>query len=322
MSGRIPPGSPADAGAWLAAQAGCAADLAGAALAMGRLDQCLAQMPAGTRRGALHRLALLEAEAMLWAQGTPLSRDEIGLDLMAARAGTDLAAMAQARWAVRRLEGQGDPAALRGFLGLHRGEGPGVAEALAGRPAGADFDAAAEGFAKALAGLSGLHPLARAPAAAVLWRLAGLSPDHAPIESAVWQARMMALPCRALAFLPLGRAGHLGAGGSGDVAGRLARHLAGAARGADEALRHLTAVAAWAGRARMATARIKGDSPARIVAALAARPLMSAAMIEEECGLSRDTAERLLARMARMGLLREATGGRRFRLFAAALQEA
>ena len=50
-----------------------------------------------------------------------------------------------------------------------------------------------------------------------------------------------------------------------------------------------------------------------------AHPLMSAPMIEENCAISRDTAERLLARMTRMGLLREATGTRRFRLWAAAL---
>ena len=41
-------------------------------------------------------------------------------------------------------------------------------------------------------------------------------------------------------------------------------------------------------------------------------------MIEARAGISRDTAERLLARLRDLGLAREVTGGRRFRLWAAA----
>ena len=66
-----------------------------------------------------------------------------------------------------------------------------------------------------------------------------------------------------------------------------------------------------------ATARIKGDNPARVIAELAAHPLLSAAMLEAQTGISRDTAERLLARLRDMGLAREITGGRRFRLWTA-----
>lgn len=54
------------------------------------------------------------------AQGTPLRREEIGRDLMEARASTDLDAMKQARWAIRRLEGQTRLDDLRSFLALHR----------------------------------------------------------------------------------------------------------------------------------------------------------------------------------------------------------
>ena len=152
---------PAD---WLAAQSTLAVDLAGAALSVGRLEARLSLMDDKARTGATRRLALIEIEEMLRAQGTPLSREEIGLDAMAARAGTDLQAMAQARWALRRLEGQSDPTSLRDFLALHRNL-DGADAPWSERPVGNAFDAAAADFLEAMEGLSGLHSLARAPAA-------------------------------------------------------------------------------------------------------------------------------------------------------------
>ena len=76
---------PAD---WLAAQSALAVDLASAAVSVGRLEARLSLMDDKARVGATRRLALIEIEEMLRAQGTPLSREEIGLDAMAARAGT------------------------------------------------------------------------------------------------------------------------------------------------------------------------------------------------------------------------------------------
>jgi DNA-binding IclR family transcriptional regulator len=75
----------------------------------------------------------------------------------------------------------------------------------------------------------------------------------------------------------------------------------------------------WAQAAREATAAIKGQNPARIIAALAAHPILHTAQVEDLAGISRDTAERLLSRMRGMGLVREITGARRFRLWAAAV---
>jgi hypothetical protein len=305
---------PAD---WLAAQSALAVDLAGAALSVGRLEARLSLMDDKARVGATRRLALIEIEEMLRAQGTPLSREEIGLDAMAARAGTDLAAMAQARWALRRLEGQADPASLRDFLALHRNL-DGADAPWSERPVGNAFDAAAADFLEAMEGLSGLHPLARAPAARMLWRLADLSPDGAAIEGAVWAARDMARAIPGLAFLPLGRHGRAIWADGGPPEGRLSRHLAALARGAEDACRMLDRLADWAQAAREATATIKGQNPARIIAALAAHPVLHTAQVEELAGVSRDTAERLLSRMRKMGLVREITGARRFRLWTAA----
>lgn len=303
--------------AWLAAQAGLAVELAHAALAAGRLEARLSVMDDAARAGATRRLALIETEAMLRAQGTPLSREEIGLDAMAARAGTDLAAMAQARWALRRLEGQSDPARLRDFLALHRN--PDQAEAAwSERPVGGAFDAAATDFHTAMDDLSGLHPLARAPAARMLWRLAGLSPDGAAIEAAVWAARDMAGATPGLVFLPLGRHGRAVWADGGPPERRLTRHLAAVAQGADDAARLLDRIAAWSAAARDATAAIKGRNPARVIAALAAHPILHTAQVEDRADISRDTAERLLSRMQAMGLVREVTGAQRFRLWTAA----
>ena len=324
--GEPAPPRPAD---WLAAQSALAVDLAGAALAAGRLEARLALMDKETRAGATRRLALIEIEEMLRAQGTPLSREEIGLDAMAARAGTDLQAMAQARWALRRLEGQSDPARLRDFLALHRAEdwaddraenrAEGRAEpAWSERPSGGAFDGAAADFLEAMEGLAALHPLARTPAARMLWRLAGLSPEGAAIEGAVWAARDMARATPGLVFLPLGRHGRAIWTDGGPPMRRLSRHLAAVAQGASDAGRMLDRIADWAEAAREATATIKGQNPARIVAALAAHPVLHTAQVEDLAGISRDTAERLLSRMRRMGLVREITGARRFRLWAAA----
>ena len=80
----------------------------------------------------------------------------------------------------------------------------------------------------------------------------------------------------------------------------------------------LRRIADWAEDARRRTATIKGDNPARIIAALAAHPLMSTAMVETAAGTSRATAERLLARMYAQGVVREVTGTKRFRLWTAA----
>lgn len=307
---------------WLAAQAQLATELAAAAMAVGRLDGLLASS-GDDMAGAIRRMAMIEVEEMMWAQGTPLPRDEIGRDLMAARAGTDLDAMAQARWAIRRLEGRGDPADLRGFLGLHRLSDPDPdLPAPLSRPGGADFDAAAEGLLQAAAQYGDLHPLARAPALRLLWRRADLSPPDLLAESAVWTARHMAVACEALPFLPLGRLGRGVWIESGDAARRLARHLEAVRRGADAARAQMQRLTEWAGNARRATAPVKGHNLSRVIPVLVAHPLVSAAMVEEGAGISRITAERLLTKMQTMGLIREVTGARRFRLWTTAGQGA
>ena len=298
---------PTDPAGWDAAQAALAVPLAQAAQALGALDAVVGGDP-----GMIRRLAMIEVEAMLWAGGTPLPREEIGRDLMAGRAASDPGAMARARWALRRLEGQADPGDLRAFLGLHRSRDP----ARTGRAAGDGFDAAAREFLT-LTDRPALHPLTRAALGLSLWPLAGLSPVEDLAEPACFAARIAAFGLDALPFAPLGQAGRRvwRMGGAPQV--RLAAWLSALHDGASRARAEAIRLDDWAARAREATRRMKGDTPARVIAALRATPLMTTEMVEQEIAASRDTAERALARLHGMGLIREVTGTSRFRLWAA-----
>lgn len=306
--------------AWRAAQADCAADLARAALAVGQLDTLVGIMGAG----AVNRLALIETQELSWAAGTPVPADELARDLIDARAGTDLISLDQARWAVRRLEGQGNPRDLLAFLGLHRSPSgrsdrpDGIAPGLKTRSRGTDFDAAADEFFGSIDALADLHPIARGAFARRAWELADLSPEEDKVEGAVWAARLMAAGCKALLFVPVGRGACRILNRGGCPAQRLQDHCRAVLEGATAGAALLHRVRDWSDRARRMTAGIKGDNPARVIDVLLTHPQALTATVEAVAGVSRDTAERLLARMTEMGLVRELTGTRRFRIWAAA----
>lgn len=296
-----------DPGDWLTAQASLAVGLADAAQALGGLDQVVAGDP-----GMVRRLAMIEVEVMLWASGTPLPKEEIGRDLMAGRASSDPQVMARARWALRRLEGQADTGDLRGFLGLYKVDDP----AMTGRMAGADFDGAARDFLR-LVDHPGLHPLTRAALVMTAWPLAGLSPDEDLMEPACFAARIATARLDNLPFAPLGQAGRRIWRPGGTVADRLSAWLDAIRDGALGARAEALRLDDWVARATQTTARMRGDTAARVIAALRAVPVMTTEMVEQDIGASRDTAERVLARLHGMGLIREITGTRRFRLWAA-----
>lgn len=286
--------------------------LAEAAGALGRLDATLAGLPPEAADGAVTRLALAEAEAMLWAGGIVLPREEIGRDALDARAASDPEAMQLARWALRRLEGQGALTDLPSFLGLHRQAG---AAASAARLRGPDFERGAADYLARLAAAAELHPLVRGCLALLLWRRAELSPPDRVIEPAVHAARLMAQGCECLPFAPLGPAGRRVWTAGGGVEARLAGHLAAVAAGARAGRDEIRRLAAWAAGAREATACIRGENASRVIAVLAARPLVSAEDVAAGAGISRMTAERMLNRMTAMGVIREITGAARFRLW-------
>lgn len=153
----------------------------------------------------------------------------------------------------------------------------------------------------------------------MLWQLSGISPDGDLLEGAVWASRLMAdeIGDVGLPFLSLGRAAARVLPAGGSPGERLRVHLAALTSGAESARRDLVRIAGWTERARSATLGIKGNNPSKIIATLRDRPLSSTATIERTAGISRDTAERLLARLQEMGLVREVTGAKRFRIWAA-----
>jgi hypothetical protein len=298
---------------WQQAEAGLAPQLARAASALAVLDQRCRELG----NGALERLALIEVEAMLWAQGVHIRREQIAAYLCGAGGQNgERADLRQAAWAYRRMIGRPGPLpAMRGFLGLHEVPGSDLPEAISPRPKGAEFDLVAEVFADGMAAVVGCHPLTQAGYGVALWRLAGLSNADDLIEQATAAARIAAQENRVLGFAPL--APGRGAWRLGVEAGRLGDWLAAVRAGAQTAMLELNRVEAWAVSARAATAKTKGDTPAKLINALAARPILTTEAAATMTSVSRDTAERGLARLQAMGIVREITGGKRFRLWVA-----
>lgn len=312
-----------DPALWLRAEADHAPALARAAAALGALDALVEDCP-----WLLPRLALVEAEAMLWTQGILLRREDIGRDLLAARSGADAEGLTQARWSVRRLvpapglsEVQNrarDLRDLRRFLGLHRVEIAGLGEDLSQRACGDDFDSAAAAFTKGLDAFEPCHPITRAAAALPLWRRMGLSPVEDAIESASFTAILAAVDLPYLPFAPLGQHGPLAWRASGSAGARLDLWFNAVHAGALEARAELRRLKTWRTEALAQVTKLKGDTPARLIDFALTRPLIGTEDAELGLGMSRDSAERGLARLQSLGILREVTGRGRFRLWTTA----
>ena len=299
--------------AYLDAQAGLAVALARAAAALAALDEAVRR----TGQGMAERLALIEAEAMVRTEGGRAGREEIARHLAQALAADRHAPdIARGAWAARRLVRRPGPLGeLRAFLGLHRVDAPALPDTVQPRPVGEDFDLAAAAFAEGLAPLATAHPITRAVWAFELWSRAGLSAEGAVAEPAVAAARIAGGENRALGFAPFApgrgcweRRGHADA--------RLARWIAATEAGARTASMEISRVEAWQARAADAVAGMKARAPARLIDVLAARPMLTTETAARLAGMSRDSAERGLARLHGMGLVRELTGQGRFRIWA------
>lgn len=277
---------------WARAEAGQAARLARVAARFGALDDRLARGPAGWRQ----RLALREAADLAWRAGVRVAPERLALWLALREGGAeDAAALAQAAWAVRRLSGGPGPEA-----------GP---AAFLGR-------AGAAALSRPLAAAAGLHPVTRGALALALWSRAGPGRAADRLEAAVVAGRIAAAEAQGGAvFAP--QAGGPTAGG--DAGARLADWLFRLDQGLISAMRQLDALEAWEARARTATADLSGRTPPRLIAALAAWPMLSAPMAERLAGTSRAAAQRNLAMLEARGLVRELTGQGRFRFWAAAV---
>ena len=290
-----------DAAGWRAAEAEHASDLADLAFDAGRLTERLR----GAGAGALQRLALEEASALSWWTGDRIGADRLALwtsyRIGAAEADGD--GLIRTAWAARRLI-TAPPGSIRTAV-----------EDLLGAEGRGDLLLAAEVEAA-------LHPVAslatptRACAAFHLWRSLDERPEHLRgLEAAVLAARLAGQG--GLAFLPLALTGFGALGASGPQDRRLAAWIQGAHRAVLAALMSLDRLIAWRARAEAETADLTGRTPARLIAALSARPMLGAAEAEAETGASRAAVQRNLDLLYARDLVREVTGHGRFRVWAA-----
>jgi hypothetical protein len=291
-----------DPAEWRAAQADCAPELAQASFRFGLLSARLASLP----EGYLARLTLVEATEIAWFAGDRIAPDRLSLwlSLRATSAAEDTAALGRAAWAQRRLSGGARPDAGGWAAGL---------PAFLGRPA----DATAA-LAAIMDRAIGLHPLVAAHVAFRAARIA-LDTEAAPFEAVVLAARVAAADPAAAPFLPLALAGDRALRATGPTALRLRLWLTGAEGACRAALSLLDRVAEWDARARALAAPHLSAHADALITACAARPQITVAEAAHLTGASRATVQRLLASLTRLGVLRELTGQRRFRVWAARL---
>lgn len=298
-----------DAAGWRAAEAALAADLVDLALDAGRLTERVAV--AG--QGAVQRLALEEAASLSWWTGDRVTSDRLALWLSfrvgAAEEGGE--GLIRTAWAARRLmapagQGAGRDRGLAALLEATLGEkgraDPGLIE-----------DASTE-----IAALQGLSSVTQGCALFHLWRALDERPDHLRgLEAAVLGMRLAAAQDRGMPFLPLSLTGFSALTASGNTEARLAGWISGAHRAVLSTLMALERLTAWRARAEAETADLQGRTPARLIAALAAQPMLAAPQAEAETGASRAAVQRNLDLLTARGLVREVTGQGRFRVWAA-----
>jgi hypothetical protein len=286
---------------WRAAEAALAGELAELVFDAGRLAERLRNAGAS----AVQRLALEEAAAQSWWTGDRISSDRLALWLSyrigAAEEGGE--GLIRTAWAARRLMAtpSGGIAALVGDLLGDTGRGD---PALPGE------------VAEVLEDVAGLAAVTRRCAAFQLWRSLEERPDHlSGLEAAVLGARLAGQG--GLAFLPLALTGIGALTASGDPDRRLAAWVQGAHRAVLSALMALERLAQWLKMAEAETTDLQGRTPSRLIAALAAHPMLGAAQAEAETGASRVSVQRNLDLLQARGLVREVTGQGRFRVWAA-----
>jgi hypothetical protein len=293
-----------EVGDWRAAEAGLAVELAELSFDAGRLAERLRS--AGD--GAGQRLALEEAAALSWWTGDRTGADRLALWLSYRIGATDEGGegLIRTAWAARRL------------MNAPSGGVEATVADLLGEGGRADPEFVGE-VAEVLNEGAGLSSVTRGCVAFHVWRSLDERQDHVRgLEAAVLGARLAAGQ-GGLAFLPLALTGFGALTASGAPEVRLAAWTQGAHRAVLAALMALERLAAWRARAETETADLSGRTPARLIAALTALPMLGGAQAEAESGASRAAVLRNLDVLQARGLVREVTGQGRFRVWAARL---
>jgi len=165
-----------------------------------------------------------------------------------------------------------------------------------------------------LRGGSALYPLTRSAIGYQFWKFMELSCGTDMIEPAVIAARLGAVGCEALPFVPIATRNRRALQNLGiHPEQRLRAWLSRVTAACEAARRELIKLDRWQGRALEAIAGMSGKTPARLVDTLVVHPVVSTRMLAEEGGVSPASALRALAMFEELGLTKEVTGGGRFR---------
>ncbi len=300
--------------------------LVGAAEAQARLETRLAHDPATTNGAG--RLALSEAADAMWLAGDAGARDRLALYAHGRQAAVDSRDLL-ADWALRRLQGQGDPAAmtiagLRSFLGLTRPRSGDAEEWVSDqvdlfpRPVGQELDEALGQWLDVAGRLDGRHRLIRAAVLHRAWRWLGLSGPEDPVTPMIVCTRVGGAGGGAPGFAPLaGAARRLRTFAvSGTEARRLAATLTAFEEAATEASLTCERLSIWRERA----AKAAGTRARRaVIEATAGAPVVSTKAIARRAGLTGQAVNGAARALSGQGIIQEVTGQSRFRLWKAAI---
>jgi hypothetical protein len=306
LRGRVGAGEDRAPGFWRAALAACAEPFAEAAAGLARLDERLRIMAPPDRTAARERLAALQAVRLMWGEGAHVAPEAVALDALdrRGRATEDAPAVTAAGSLARKLAREPGRNHARPAREAADPDVGGPDRSDAGSCDATEFDAA----------LRDAPPLV---AAALAAPSADALSEAARLDAAAARLMAAALGCRGGASFAPVPARRRAAGFAPET--RLSAFVRDVADGTRDALALLDDLAAWRARADAAAASMKGKTPARAVALLAARLALSAPAAASALRLSDDAALRVLTRLAEAGLARELTGHSRFRVWAARL---
>lgn len=293
-----------------------------AAEALTRLDARLIYDP--DVEGAAERMAQDEAGDAMWLTGDAGARDRLALYAQGVRPALDERDQL-ANWALRRLMSPGDPSALgvsdlRDFLGRAR---PGLTDSLVEdshdlfpRPTGSELDDGLAQWLEIAGRLQGHHRLVRAAILYRAWRWLNLSGPEDAVTPLVVAARIAG--GTNLPFAPFAGAARRMRTFAvrGTEADRLYAMIRAFAEGARQANLSLEQLAAWRLRA-MRNATTKAMKA--IVEATARHPVASSNAIADATGMTPQAVNKAARTLHDDGLIREATGQSRFRLWQAAI---
>ena len=314
-----PPASGVDLRLWRTAENQLGTNLAKATAAIARLDERLLLHP--HREALIARLAMLEVCDLSWADGSDIPIERLALYRVARSGGGqgDARGLLRADWAIRRLTHHDvdidNRDALIAFLGLTINQSADdELMDLIDRALGPLFVHELDAWIEILRGGGDLHPLTRAAIGYQFWKFLELSRGTDMIEPAVVAARLGAAGCEALPFVPIATRNRRALQNLGlEPAQRLQAWLIRVTAACKAARREMIRINVWQGRAHEAISGMSGKTPARLVEALIAHPVVCVRMLAEEGDVSPASAGRALALFEEIELTKEVTGGERFR---------